>query len=280
MAEPWIRVHAGLIDKPVIGRAVATLGISDHTAVGLLVTFWGSVSRNVAGGDLSKTTDADLEKWARWKGKRGRFAAFIRTQHLDHDQRVNEWDEYAGALEVRRQKERDRQQHHRDRTRDVRVTSRDAERDRTRDVTEVLQPARANETKTIRNERTSSSPSSARADLLSRVPHRLSWEAEMNAAQQGMHGTPPLTDEQVERAAREYLGNGFAANPSLKHFRGFLRNAAQPDTPPAARIANGARASPDPFLAALDDMVEREKATTTATATATAGRTPNRSDNG
>lgn len=108
MADPWIRVHAALIDKPVIARAVTALGVNEHAAVGLLVTFWGAVSRNVVGGMAGPATDAQLELWARWRGKRGRFAAFIRSQHIDIEGRVNEWDDYAGALEQRRAKERDR----------------------------------------------------------------------------------------------------------------------------------------------------------------------------
>jgi hypothetical protein len=108
MAEPWIRVHAILIDKPVIARAVDALIVSEHTAVGLLVTFWGAVARNVVGGSLVGVTDSQIENWARWRGKRGRFAAFIREHHLDADGRVREWEEYAGALEARRATERTR----------------------------------------------------------------------------------------------------------------------------------------------------------------------------
>ena len=114
MAEPWIRVHASLIDKPVIARAVAALGVNEHAAVGLLVTFWGSVSRHVVGGMAGPATDAQLELWARWRGKRGKFAAFIREQHIDAEGRVNEWDDYAGALEQRRAKERERLRNKRD----------------------------------------------------------------------------------------------------------------------------------------------------------------------
>jgi hypothetical protein len=106
MAEPWIRVHASLIDKPVIARAVRVLTITEHAAVGLLVTFWGAASRHVVGGVAGPATDAQLEGWARWRGKRGKFAAFIRQYHLDTEGRVNEWDDYAGALEMRREKER------------------------------------------------------------------------------------------------------------------------------------------------------------------------------
>ncbi len=91
---------------------------------------------------------------------------------------------------------------------------------------------------------TASSASSAREELLRSVPHRASWEAEMNAALQGMHG-PLLTPEQLDRAIGDYLGNGAAKAPSLRHFRAYLTDAARV---PAA-TANGAS---DPTIAALE----------------------------
>lgn len=108
MAEPWIRVHANLAGKPIVWRAVEALHVSSHEAIGLLVQFWGAVSQHAKNGEVSPLPDAQIETWAGWRGKRGRFAAFIRAAHLDTDGRVNEWDDYAGALENRRAKERDR----------------------------------------------------------------------------------------------------------------------------------------------------------------------------
>lgn len=55
---------------------------------------------------------------------------------------------------------------------------------------------------------------------------RLSWQAEINVARQGMHG-PILTDEQIDRACRDYVGNGHLASPTLRHFRAFLKSAGQ-----------------------------------------------------
>jgi len=49
----------------------------------------------------------------------------------------------------------------------------------------------------------------------------------MNAALQGMHG-PLLTPEQLDRAVGDYLGNGASKEPSLRHFRAYLRDAVRP----------------------------------------------------
>lgn len=108
MSEPWIRVHANLAAKPVVWRAAEALGVSQNEAVGLLVRLWGAVSLYGENGQLAGLPDAQIESWAGWRGKKGRFATFIRSHHLDADGRVNEWDEYAGALETRRRKDRDR----------------------------------------------------------------------------------------------------------------------------------------------------------------------------
>lgn len=109
MAEPWIRVHADLGTKPVTQRAADALGVKRAAAAGHLVFFWGNVSRHATNGAIAHYPDALLELWACWEGTRGRFAKFIRDNHLDADGRVREWDEYAGALEQRKQKNREHQ---------------------------------------------------------------------------------------------------------------------------------------------------------------------------
>jgi hypothetical protein len=141
VAEPWIRVHANLVGKPVVWRAVEALGVKQHEAIGLLVQFWGSVSQHATNGHVVGSSDAQLEVWAGWRGKRGKFAAFIRSMHLDPDGRVNEWDEYAGKLEGRREQERTRKQ--RERERRSRLSHADSHADN--DVTSL--PTIRNETK-------------------------------------------------------------------------------------------------------------------------------------
>lgn len=117
MGEPWIRVHANLIAKPVVMRAAEALKIRRSEAIGLLVTFWGSVSQFAANGEVGRFTDAQLEAWAGWERTRGRFASFVRSHHLDADGRVNEWDDYAGALEEQRRQSRDRKRRSRGQSR-------------------------------------------------------------------------------------------------------------------------------------------------------------------
>lgn len=123
MSEPWIRVHANLRDKPVVWRAVEALGISQAEAVGLLVGFWGAASQHVTNGAVGEIPDAQIEAWAGWSRKKGKFAAWLRAAHLDRDGRVNEWDEYAGHLEEQRRQARDRKRRSRAGHADNAVTS-------------------------------------------------------------------------------------------------------------------------------------------------------------
>lgn len=127
LREPWIRVHARLIDKPVVGRLCEALRLKAPAAVGYLVTFWGSLSAHGStNGDLTGITDTQIERWAMWEGKRGAFAQWVRTAHVDEAGRVRDWDTYQGALEQRREKERQRIANRREMlrngTQDVRAT--------------------------------------------------------------------------------------------------------------------------------------------------------------
>src|SRR5262245_25963210 len=117
MAEPWIRVHANIAHKPVVSRCAEALHVSRHEAIGLLVEFWGSVSQHSTNGDVSTFSDGQLEDWAGWHRRRGAFAAFVRSSHIDPDGRVKEWDDYAGKLELRRATERSRLREKRERVR-------------------------------------------------------------------------------------------------------------------------------------------------------------------
>jgi len=148
MAEPWIRVHARLSEKRVVARCAETLRIDHYKAMGHIVALWGGVSLNVVGGMIGDVPDSLLERWAGWTGKRGAFAKWVREQHMDDEGRVNEWFDYAGALEVRRAKERQRLH---DKREELRNSTQDVAQ-QTRNTRKVLQPARAVRDETKRDE--------------------------------------------------------------------------------------------------------------------------------
>lgn len=122
MRVPWIRVHGGLYNRPVVDRLCQATGINEHEAVGVLVTFWSGVAAHATNGRIDNVSNSQLEKWANWSTsprRRGLFAAWVREQHQDAEGRVPEWDDYAGALELRREKERVRLSERRQRLRDA-----------------------------------------------------------------------------------------------------------------------------------------------------------------
>lgn len=90
--------------------------------------------------------------------------------------------------------------------------------------------------------------SSAREELLSMVPNRRAWEAEMQMCLQGGRKFA-ITPEQVEDACREYLGNGASANPNLRYFRTYLERASK-----------GTPASPTDQIAQMKEWAKRKDA--------------------
>lgn len=108
MLVPWIRVHGELVEKPVVTRLMAWASIREHEAIGVLVVFWSRVAKHCTNGFIRDYSDVQLEKWAKWRRKPGVFAAWVRAEHMDPDGRVPEWDEYAGKLEVIREKDKRR----------------------------------------------------------------------------------------------------------------------------------------------------------------------------
>lgn len=146
MRVPWIRLHGGLYDKPVVDRLCHATGIREHEAIGVLATFWSGVAAHGSNGEIASASDAQLEKWAKWPAhrgqRRGAFSAWVRAEHIDAEGRVPEWDDYAGALELRRAKEAQRLAEKRQRLRNSTQTV----AQQTSDILQPLQPARANGT--------------------------------------------------------------------------------------------------------------------------------------
>lgn len=266
MAEPWIRVHANLAAKPVVWRAVETLRIHRAEAVGLLVSFWGAVSQHAPNGTVRDYPDAQLEAWAGWERKRGRFAAFVRAHHLDSDGRVNEWDEYAGVLEEQRRQARDRKRRsrgrHGDGHSDNDVTSSPTRRDETiRDV-EPATAAAAEAEAGLAVMLVSDADRNALTVVASRASDRLACLTALTSMLTGNDpATPQPTPELFGQALRDIAANG--ERITARKFRNYLTDAKRaaveagaPSRPPtrgASRPSTGQRAF-DTALAAIEDM--------------------------
>lgn len=272
MAEPWIRVHANLAARPIVMRAADELHISLNEAIGLLVRFWGSMSQHGNNGQVEGVKDITIETWAGWRGKRGRFAEFIRSAHTDNEGRVKEWDDYNGKLEDRRAKDRERK-------RKSRGQSAGSHAEHPRDVTLMSVPARANETRRDETKRENQVLSSAAEFAIACVV----------AANQGLREHPdrpqPIariigTNASSLEAAEELIAAGVplafaeadiyrqakshkAQDPvtSLKYFvKGVVRAWKQQGATNDAARRDAPAVNGDPTIAALDRMIAAEKA--------------------
>lgn len=101
----------------------------------------------------------------------------------------------------------------------------------------------------------SSSPEDDIRRLVNGLPEhsRPAWSAEIAARQQGMHG-PLISVERIALAARQYVGDGHLAKPSLRHFGGYMDKQNTPQSP----------LSPSRIPLTIVDEVAAWKATTDA----------------
>lgn len=232
----WIRVHSHLVGRPVVARCAAACGIDHYKAAGHLVTLWGAVSLHAENGQVVAVPDVLLEQWAGWTGKRGRFAAWLRADHMDADGRIREWDEYQGALELRREKERDRK-------RTSRGQSAGRHADRGRDVRNLLQPY---DDGTERNGTEQTTSSSARGLFLESIPtaKRTGWLATLAGWEQGQ-GTPggkAYGPDQIDAGLAEYLATETAPTFAPRHVVRFVEQAIRGESSngqrPPRRVAS------------------------------------------
>jgi hypothetical protein len=134
----WIRVSANLSRRKVTWRLTETClahfpippgaprSLMQKAAMGFLMELWGNIAEHTVDGRIAGLPDAQLEQWAGWDGEQGAFARWLRAQHLDVETgTVNEWDDFAGALQAKRASDAQRQREKRDRDRRAR---RDADR--------------------------------------------------------------------------------------------------------------------------------------------------------
>lgn len=129
----WIRVSANLSRRKVTWRltesclaqfpvpAGAPRSLMQKAAMGFLQELWGNIAEHTIDGVIAHLPDAQLEQWAGWDGEAGVFAKWLRESHIDAETGcVREWNDFAGALQSKRQNDAQRQREKRDRDRSVR----------------------------------------------------------------------------------------------------------------------------------------------------------------
>lgn len=108
----WLPVHTDLPRNIKLKRFSKLLNIKQAHAVGHLVMLWLWTLEVAPKGDLSGFRDTEIAEAAGWTGRDKRMfvAALLEAGFLDQDMRIHDWDDYAGDLLMRREKDRLRKQ--------------------------------------------------------------------------------------------------------------------------------------------------------------------------
>lgn len=104
----WVAIAVNIARDPSVHRMAATLRIRVPEVVGLLALAFAEMSQHAPDGRVGDTTDALLESWAGWYGKRSRFAECFRAELCDAEGLVTAWEKYNGASIRRSKAARDR----------------------------------------------------------------------------------------------------------------------------------------------------------------------------
>lgn len=122
----WIRIAVGILNDPSIHMVADASGVSVPTTTGHVVGLLTYLPEHCRDGDVSGVSDATLERWAMWTGRRGKFAEAFRRYLCNEQGVVRSWDKHNGAMlrEYDRQREkqkkyREEQRKNRDRTTNV-----------------------------------------------------------------------------------------------------------------------------------------------------------------
>ncbi len=93
----WIRVAVGVGRDASVGDVARACGVSRVTTTGHWVLVLTAMAEGCVDGDLSRISDDNIEEWADWRGKRGRFADAVRRYLCDEHGVMRSWGKYNGA---------------------------------------------------------------------------------------------------------------------------------------------------------------------------------------
>lgn len=104
----WLPIHTDLPRHLKMTRLTKALNVKRAQAVGHMVMLWLWALESAPNGNLSEFTDEEIAAAAGWNGKdkHGFVSRLIGAGFLDSDYRIHNWDDYAGALLLRRENDR------------------------------------------------------------------------------------------------------------------------------------------------------------------------------
>ena len=105
----WAPVYQSLWTHRKTFELAALLGINETYAGAHLVRLWTWAIDNAPDGDVADLSDRAIAYGAGWGQEVSLFVgALIKPGFLDPDRRLHDWDDYAGRLIERRQKDAER----------------------------------------------------------------------------------------------------------------------------------------------------------------------------
>lgn len=93
----WIRVSVSVGRDASVGDLARACGVSRVTTTGHWVLVLTAMAEGCVDGDLSRVSDDNLEEWADWRGKRGRFAQSVRRYLCNEQGVMRSWGKYNGS---------------------------------------------------------------------------------------------------------------------------------------------------------------------------------------
>ena len=114
----WLPIHTELPRHIKVRRFAKELGVPLSQAVGHLVMLWLWALENASDGDLGVFSYPEICEGAGWRGRdKGKFiTALMEAGLVDLDNRIHDWDDYAGNLLAKRERDRLRKREERRRT--------------------------------------------------------------------------------------------------------------------------------------------------------------------
>ena len=111
----WLPVHTDLPRNIKLKRFSQLLNLRQAHAVGHLVMLWLWTLEVAPKGSLEGFTDAEIAEGAGWTGRdKGKFVyALMEAGFLETDYCIHDWEDYAGDLLDRRERDRLRKQEQR-----------------------------------------------------------------------------------------------------------------------------------------------------------------------
>ena len=115
----WIEAHQSLAESPKLMKLCKRLKIPHSQGIGHLFFLWWWALDHAPDGDLSALGATGVARVVRWEGEhlRSVLPALKKAGFVDEDNRIHDWQDYAGRLISKREEKREQDRERRTATR-------------------------------------------------------------------------------------------------------------------------------------------------------------------